>query len=70
MKDLVAEYYQTAPEIVRKINAEHNADDIWEDLYVNLVQKCVSFYENDDINSAVELYVNTTRSLKLKYCGE
>jgi len=42
MKALVEEYYRIAPVIVSRINAEADSADIWEDLYVNLVQKCVA----------------------------
>lgn len=67
MKSLVEEYYRIAPVIVEKINSEPEHDKIWEDLYVNLVQACVKHYENNDIDAALNLYIDTVKVLKATY---
>lgn len=67
MKELVQEYYRIAPEIVRKINTEENAGEIWDGLFDNLVMKCVSLYEQNKIEEAVKLYIDTVNQLKETY---
>lgn len=70
MREMVLEYYRIAPAIVTKINEQERKDEIWAALYDDLVTPCVRFYEKQEIDKAVELYINTVRSLKEKYLDE
>ena len=67
MKSLVEEYYRIAPFIVERINASDNRDAVWDDMYDNLIMKCIEYYENNNIKKAVELYIDTVKSLRETY---
>lgn len=67
MKELVEEYYRIAPEIVEKINASDNSEAAWDDIYETLILKCIEYYENNGINSAVDLYISKVKELKEMY---
>jgi hypothetical protein len=67
MKELVKEYYEIAPVIVAKINSRKDCSEIWDDLYNNLVMRCVSLYEENNIEEAVQLYIKTVNDLKKEF---
>lgn len=65
--DDVAEYYQVAPKIVDAINKSDSATELWNALYVELVQSCVELIEAGDYESAYELYKHIFIRLKEAY---
>ncbi len=60
----VAEYYATAPEIVKKINQRPDAKEIWNGLYETLVAPCVRLIQVGAMEEAHRKYYAITRSLK------
>lgn len=66
-REMVLEYYRIAPQIVEKIESSGNSGKVWEDLYNNLIIPCVNFYEKQQIQEAVNLYVSTVTALKKQY---
>jgi hypothetical protein len=63
----VAEYYATAPEIVKKINGKVNAEQVWLRLYETLVCPCVALIQQGKMEEAHEIYRHCALSLALKY---
>lgn len=63
----IKHYYNTAPTIVEKINKRSDADEIWEDLYENLVKKCVLLIEKEKLDEAYTAYKTKCLDLENKY---
>lgn len=63
----IAEYYATAPEIVRAIDMRSDASSIWENLYHQLVLPCVQWIQNGEMEQAHEKYRDTARKLAATY---
>ena len=66
-EEIVLEYYQCAPRIVECIEHEPNKAEIYENLYLELVLKCVTMLKEGEINNAIENYLSIYRELKEKY---
>lgn len=69
----IAEYYQIAPEIVKSIKMQTDQNEIWENLYVTILE-CVALICNGNeknnekyLFEAYEKYKNMTISLKEQY---
>lgn len=69
MRDLVLDYYRKAPSIVKRIKQSENPDEIWAELYDDLVLKCVSLIEEEDFEAAKENYIQIFRDLEMKFGG-
>ena len=52
----IREYYEMAPGIVEAINQKSNAQEIWNEVYKNLVEPCVNMIHNNKNESAYTLY--------------
>lgn len=63
----IAEYYLVAPKIVENIKKRNDSIDIFETIYEELIEPCVSFIEQGNNNQAHELYKEYTLRLKQKY---
>ena len=63
----IAEYYQIAPEIVRKIHESGDCLQILTELFNKLVKPCVGYIEEGRNVEAHALYKATTEELKEKY---
>lgn len=63
----IALYYETAPIIVEKINELFNGNQIFCNLYQELVLPCVKLIEEKEYESAYERYRNITLRLKEEY---
>lgn len=66
----IAEYYQTAPKIVSRINERTDKAAIYERIYTELVQPCVSWIENKQPEQAYRHYKAVTRKLQELYLTE
>ena len=62
----VREYYNIAPGIVKSVNMQGNALQIWSDIY-NDIRKAVSFVAKGDFEGAFRHYQEMTLALKNKY---
>ena len=65
-RNMIEEYYETAPEIVDAINAAGNGNEIFRGLYTT-INDIVSLIEKGKSEEAVLAYRNLTISLKNKY---
>ena len=62
----VYEYYDVAPDIIKAIGLQPDAKEIWEDIYTNLVCKCVELIKEEKYPEAHSHYKNFVIKL-LKY---
>ena len=65
-KELINEYYKTAPLIVQQINGQENANSIYSDLYKD-IKLAVSLIKAKKNIEAFNLYCKLTIDLKEKY---
>ena len=63
----ICEYYEIAPQIVRKINEKPNSLTIWQRVYEELIVPCVKLIETGKNEEAREQYTSYTKSLKMTY---
>lgn len=61
-------YYKIAPLIVRKINASKDANDIYEEIYKDLIVTCVNFIEHEKYKEAYMTYKKYVMYLYEKFC--
>ena len=66
-KQVIAEYYATAPHIVEKINQETASQKIYVDLYERLVLRSVEFIQLGKKGEAYKNYLNIVKELKRRY---
>ena len=60
-------YYEKAPIIVEKINSEDNANEIYKDIYDNVISICVRAIEYGKYDFAYETYKNCILNLENSY---
>lgn len=65
----VEEYYRIGPIIVEAINSQPNSDEIYADIYENLVMATISM-SKVSFEAAYKLYKDYVQKLKEKYCKE
>lgn len=65
----IALYYEHAPIIAKKISELPNGNQIFCDLYQELVLPCVEFIEKGEYSKAYDLYLSTTLQLKGEYAN-
>lgn len=63
----VNHYYKTAPTIVDGINKSFDSENIYLDIYQNVVQFCVKAIELGQYEAAYERYKNSILSLEEHY---
>ena len=63
----IREYYEIAPGIVEAINQKSNAQEIWNEVYKDLVEPCVNMIHNNKNESAYTLYKLYSLKLNQKY---
>ena len=60
-------YYTIAPIVVEAIDKLENCDDIYKDIYYNVIQKCVRLIEYGKNNEAYCIYKENVIDLQNKY---
>ena len=63
----IREYYEMAPGIVEAINQKSNAQEIWNEVYKDLVEPCVNMIHNNKNESDYTLYKFYSLKLNQKY---
>ena len=63
----ITHYYETAPVIVEAINNSSSFQEVYSDIYQNVVQFCVHAIELKQYDEAYERYKNSILSLEEKY---
>ncbi len=64
----IEEYYQTAPKIVDAIAQSGRADEVYEQIYYDIIQPCVSLIYEGKNEDAYKKYKKMVQKLKEKYC--
>lgn len=57
-KELIEEYYRTAPSIVELINKQHNKSEIYKNINENYLSKCLKYIENNENEKCKNLYID------------
>ena len=63
----VQEYYRTAPKIVEIIDHQNNRDEIYEDLYSNVIVPCVKLIEQGNNTESHDKYKKMVKDLEKKF---
>lgn len=66
-KEIIDEYYNIAPTIVKRINRELKSEEIYNDLYKNYILGCIEDIENKEYEKCKEAYTAMVTELKSKY---
>jgi hypothetical protein len=64
---LVKEYYDVAPAIVKKINQQANAKQVYADIYNKMILPTIEEINNHNPLKAISIYKNYTYKLKKEY---
>ena len=65
---LIAKYYEIAPKIVERIDAQEDRLRVYDEIYCNLVAPCVKMIEDGNFADALKLYHEFTLRLENNYC--
>lgn len=63
----IADYYRNAPQIVESISNRNDADQIWRDIYQDMVCPCIQHIEAHEFEKAYKLYKSFTIRLRKEY---
>lgn len=66
-RQLVEEYYDFAPTIVKRIQKEENRREIYQNLYEEYLQPCIAYIEAEELELCREKYQEMVEILKRKY---
>lgn len=64
---LIQEYYLVAPQIVAEIDSRDNASMIYQGIWEEYLQQCLSHIENEEFAECKALYCEMVTTLKQKY---
>ncbi|MCI8637858.1 MAG: hypothetical protein HFG41_01605 [Coprococcus sp.] len=65
--DVIGEYYDIAPTIVKRIAKREDADAVYREIWQTYLYPCISLIQADRLEECRELYVDMVRSLREKY---
>lgn len=65
----ICQYYHIAPPIVAKIHTLPNAQEIFDQIYTELILPCVELIQNGDNEAAHAKYRNYVKLLQAEYLG-
>ena len=63
----IKHYYEVAPKIVAVVSMLSNSNEIYKDIYLNLVSVCVNLIENNKNSEAYKIYKNYVYKLEKEY---
>lgn len=66
-QDIVNEYYDIAPTIVKRINKMPNHKEIYENVWKSYLSNCISLIEKNNNIACKEVYCNMVRDLQQKF---
>lgn len=64
---IVEEYYNIAPTIVKRIDRQEDADNIYRGIWEKYLSRCIRLIEEDEKDKCKELYISMVRSLEKEY---
>ncbi|QVY61277.1 GTPase family protein [Cytobacillus gottheilii] len=62
--ELINKYYEIAPKLVDIIDSSSNKDEIYNQIWVNYISKCLKFIENKQYSACKELYIEMVHHLE------
>ena len=66
-KEMVQEYYNIAPTIVKRIDKKKEADQIYEDIWKTYLSPCITMIENGENEKCRDLYSSMVKKLEARY---
>lgn len=66
-ESLIQEYYETAPQIIEKIDLREDSAIIYRHVWETYLSKCLSFIENKEFERCKQLYVCMVEDMRHKY---
>ena len=65
--EIIDEYYNIAPTIVKRINRDENPTEVYSSLYNDYILECLEYIENKQYVKCRETYTAMVKELKSKY---
>ncbi len=65
--ELIREYYEISPKILRGLLEEKEPTNILKSLWEEYLEKCLHYIESGEFEKAKELYISMVDNLKKKY---
>lgn len=66
-EELIREYYDVAPTIVKRINHQENKDEIYHEVWDAYLKPCLSMIETGDNEACKERYIRMVHELQERY---
>lgn len=66
-REIVQEYYNIAPTIVKRIDKKAEADEIYENIWKTYLSPCITMIENGENEKCRDLYSSMVRKLEARY---
>lgn len=66
-ENLIAEYYDTAPRIIKCIDASNNPEIIYTEIKEKFLKPCLEFIQHGEMNKCKDTYIEMVRMLQKKY---
>ncbi len=66
-REIVQEYYNIAPTIVKRIDKKAEADEIYENIWKTYLSPCITMIENGENEKCRDLYSSMVRKLEAQY---
>lgn len=66
-REMVQEYYNIAPTIVKRIDKKAEADEIYENIWKTYLSPCITMIENGKNEKCRDLYSSMVRKLEARY---
>lgn len=66
-REMVQEYYNIAPTIVKRIDKKAEADEIYENIWKTYLSPCITMIENGENEKCRDLYSSMVRKLEARY---
>lgn len=65
--DVIEEYYDIAPTIVKRIAKREDADAVYREIWQKYLNPCISLIKADRLEECRDMYMDMVRSLREKY---
>lgn len=66
-REIVQEYYNIAPTIVKRIDKKAEADEIYENIWKTYLSPCITMIENGENEKCRDLYSSMVRKLEARH---
>ena len=66
-REIVQEYYNIAPTIVKRIDKKAEADEIYENIWKTYLSPCITMIENGENEKCRDVYSSMVRKLEARY---